>query len=239
MATRDTSVCVFGVLLMAFTTTLCLADPSEMDERLRVQLDALAERFRKRNSRCEAFLMLKTGQWRLDDRNLVQNPGFEVINDDGVPKKWGRTPEMSLNEGAKIDTVEQASPHDRLGSRSGRISVEGTAYLLGSAPGVKPDLLYYAEAEAKLTSTKGGVPSDARIFLLVKWFGPNGWIIEPEMEFRSPATRTRDEWVSLGLVVKTPLNATQAKVFLQVENMRMDEEEARFDNVSLRRIVTP
>ena len=181
------------------------------------------ERYRR------ALFLVHAGKATLGP-NLAGNAGFETVDADGVPKGWSRTPHADVT-GLRVDTVVHDPPDPRFGARSGRVAgVRDRAYYLRSVGGISPEHVYLCQADARLA---GAGDAGARAYLLVRWFGRNGWIRTDD--FLSPDLAEQDAWGRLETLAVPPENATRAQVFLFVENLSPGQE-AWFDNLTVRRI---
>lgn len=167
--------------------------------------------------------------------NLVSNPGFENVDEDGVPAGYVR-PQRIVDEGALIATFEYPGVDDeRFGKRSGWMKgVEGRAWVLTSARGVVPGRFYLCEVDVKFEPAQ--YSSDAHAYLRIQWLGGAGWI-RGRHTYYSNLSYRRGQWDSLRTIAVAPEGADRAQVYLHVENIT-GEEEAFFDNLSVRKVFT-
>lgn len=178
-----------------------------------------------------ALFMVEAGAVQLGE-NMAGNPGFEEINAEGRPERWGSRPVELMGRDARIDTVEHSPPDKRFGQRSGRMEgISTSGWYLNSVEGIESGEFYLIEIDARLDLFEMTGPS---VFLRVQWRGEEaGW-------FRGRHTyennlATFNDWERLRVVARAPEGADRAQVFLVAENL-FDGDLAFFDNLSVRQV---
>lgn len=205
----------------------------ELDERVRAELDERVGRYTRDPVNRAAF-MVSAGRAGLGG-NLVSNPGFEEVDDEGRPVGWGVFPGADRRApGSTVDAFVRVYPEERFGRISARMKdVTERASWTQRVGGVEEGEFYFFEVDAKL-----GLPemrSGTDVFMRVQWRGPEaGWIRGAHTYQVSLASL--NEWERLHLVGLAPGGADSAVVFLRVESMT-EGEEALFDNLSVRKII--
>lgn len=189
-----------------------------------------------------ALFMVETGQAELGPNLATVNPGFEEVDMDGVPLEWSLTSERDRDEGYVFDTVEHDQVTREFGRYSGRMrGITRRGYYLTAARGIEGGQPYLIEVDAKLL-----LPGDRRdllsgeVYLRVEWSGRvdgSVQVIRGEHRYEQRLQEV-NEWERLRVAAIAPEGANTARVFLRVENQR-GEEEAWFDNLSVRMINMP
>lgn len=181
--------------------------------------------------------LLETGQVEFGD-NLARNPGFEEIDEEGIPANWGRTPPRARGDGYVIDTVEHSRPDPRFGERSGRMKgITENAYYLNGVRRIEPGQPYLFEVDMKMNVPHELIDLfEGEAYMRVDWRGAEAGVIRGEHQFEVHLDAV-NEWVTLRTAAIAPEGAEQARVFLRAGHLR-GEEEVWFDNLSVRPMKT-
>lgn len=183
-----------------------------------------------------ALFRVKTGTAELGP-NMMKNSDFEQVYDKpeekkGVPIDWARTPRIK-DKGGTIDTIKYEKKDNIYGWYSGRV-IGADGYYMKRVSEIEPRKMYLVKAYVKLHHiSEVNLERAPSVTLKVKWWG-KGWLNGNEYMITTYLTR-KDGWHLMELVISPPEDATDAMVFLFINNLK-DDTAVLMDNLSVQRI---
>ncbi len=209
-----------------------------LDGRGRSRLERAVNAYRE-DPGGEAHFMLGTGQWELEEPNLVLNPGFESMEGEhpDYPEQlqwrlsgadnWAFWQSVRIKAGEFTSTGEVS----RTGARSGQVKGVGRGSFIGLAPGIIPGEYYYFEAYVK-NATEAEEGTTVRVHL--DWLDEKGDLLRQRSEH---LVKGLDEWIRADLIVKAPEDANKSVIIFIVNDLEPGRS-VYFDDVKLNRITT-
>lgn len=152
------------------------------------------------------------------EENLLENPGFEELNDDGHAASWAAKDDWET--GAVTTTPEAA----RSGSEGVKMEINNSDnYFIVQTVEIEGDKAY------ELSSwIKSNIPSSGYVQMKVEFYRDTANLEGSRGDVRSDKFGTYDDWENISMQVESPSDANIAQVYLRLYGPGM----VQFDDAS-------